>query len=158
MARDPKNSGSPRTWRNTWAYRKATRLAKSVASSPKKLLALLEKASKKSEREATGTIGKTLESLKVMIRLLTAYAKGEYRDVALENVALIITAIVYFVMPLDALPDFIAVLGLTDDAALLTWTWSKVRAEVERYLEWELEHESLADDSPPVLNELEFKE
>ena len=42
-----------------------------------------------------------------------------------------LAAVVYFVMPLDALPDFIALLGLTDDAAVLAWTWSVVKEEVE---------------------------
>ena len=34
--------------------------------------------------------------------------------------AMMLAALAYFVMPLDAVPDFIAVLGYTDDAAVFT--------------------------------------
>ena len=126
-------------WMSTWAYRKATAAVASLINSPKRLLSLLDKAVQKSERQSQGVIAKSFESLKVMVRLLRAYAKGDYRTVAADKLVLIIAAIAYFVMPLDALPDFIAVFGLTDDAALLAWTLSAVKQEVERFLEWELQ-------------------
>ncbi len=113
--------------------------------SPSKMLTLLEKAAQKGDKERKGVVGKTFESLKVMIRLLSAYAKGQYRAIAMENLVLMAAAVVYFVMPLDALPDMIAVLGLTDDAAVLAWTWKTVRIEVERFLKWEIEQASLPE-------------
>jgi uncharacterized membrane protein YkvA (DUF1232 family) len=70
-------------------------------------------------------------------RLIRAYANGTYRNISLENFGLIVAAIIYFVMPIDALPDFIAGLGFTDDAAVLMWTFSKVSIELERFANWE---------------------
>ncbi len=139
-----RKSSKPNRWANTRAYRKAQSLVDALLHSPQRLLDLLERATKKSESQPNGSLGKTLESVKVMIRLVTAYAKGDYRAIALDNLALIVAALVYFVMPLDALPDFIAMLGLMDDAALLAWTWGAVKDEVERFLQWELAQEKLA--------------
>ncbi len=148
MSDDKKTS----RWAKTWAYRKAQKAVGALLDSPKKLLALVEKVSAKSESNQSGAIAKTLESVKVLVRLVTAYAKGDYRSIAIENLAIIIAALVYFVMPLDAIPDFIAVLGLADDAALLAWTWGAVNSEVERFLLWELEQQAL---DQPEINKLE---
>ena len=135
-------------WTHSWAYRKAKIAVRSLLDSPSKLLKLVEKAAEKSERKpaSTGLVGQTLDSLKVLIRMVTAYARGDYREIAKDNLALIIAAVVYFVMPLDTLPDFIAFLGLTDDAALLAWTWSRVKSEVEKFLVWELAREKLVEN------------
>ncbi|MCH2191449.1 MAG: DUF1232 domain-containing protein [Gammaproteobacteria bacterium] len=130
-------------WTNSWAYQRANAAVKTLLSSPKKLLALVERAAQKSEKNQGkfGLVGQSLESLKVLIRMIAAYAKGDYDAVGADNLVLIIAVVVYFVMPLDALPDFIAVLGLSDDLALLTWTWGRVKTEVERFLAWELEQD-----------------
>lgn len=39
-------------------------------------------------------------------------------------------ALAYFVMPIDVLPDFIALLGFTDDAAVFWMAWRAVRGNV----------------------------
>ncbi len=142
----------PNRWLNTWAYKKASSGVSSLLNSPSKLLALLEKVSKKSDGRASGPLGKTLDSVKVLVRLASAYAKGRYRAVAKDKLVMIIAALAYFVMPLDALPDFIAVLGLTDDVALLAWTWGAVKEEVERFLEWEIAQEQENSDNAKVLD------
>lgn len=154
-----KSNPNTNRWLNTWAYRKSKAAVSAVLQSPKKLLELLERAAKKSETQANGPvngpIGKSIDSLKVMIRLVTAYAKGDYRNVALDKLALIVAALIYFVMPLDALPDFIALLGLVDDAALLAWTFGAVKEEVERFLLWELQQETLdvTTKAPSMIDE-----
>ncbi len=145
------NPNSPR-WLNSRAYLKARAAVASLLSSPKALLNLLDKAAQKSDKQSPSVLGRSFESVKVLIRLTTAFARGDYRDVSLENMALIVAALLYFVMPLDALPDFIMAFGLTDDVALLAWTWSKVKDEVERFLAWELENEKMVQlpQSPAI--------
>jgi len=44
--------------------------------------------------------------------------------------AVLLGALAYFVMPLDAMPDFIALLGFTDDAAVLALAIQTVRANL----------------------------
>jgi len=132
----------PNRWLDTWAYKKAKNGVASLLNSPSKLLALLEKVSHKSDGRASGPLGKTLESVKVLVRLASAYANGNYRAIAKDKLVMIVAALAYFAMPLDALPDFIAVLGLTDDVALLAWTWGAVKEEVEKFLQWEVEQDA----------------
>lgn len=44
--------------------------------------------------------------------------------------AILIAALAYFVFPLDAIPDFLAVVGFTDDIAILTVAISSVRSNI----------------------------
>ncbi|WNI14467.1 YkvA family protein [Actinacidiphila sp. ITFR-21] len=46
-------------------------------------------------------------------------------------------ALIYLVSPVDAIPDFIPVLGWTDDGAVALWFVSGVVRESGRYVEWE---------------------
>ena len=145
---------------NSWAYRKAKGAVNALLQSPKKLMEVIEKAAQKTEKSegSMGLVGQSVESLKVLIRMMSAYARGDYRAISTENLVLIMASIVYFVMPLDTLPDFIAFLGLTDDAALLVWTLNRVKSEVEGFLEWELRQEKdltqaeNSDDDPKKLS------
>lgn len=51
--------------------------------------------------------------------LLAAYFCAIDRKTPLHVRAALMGALAYFVMPVDALPDFMAVMGYTDDAAVL---------------------------------------
>ena len=51
--------------------------------------------------------------------LLAAYYCAFDRDTPLQVKAALLGAIAYFVLPIDAIPDFLPALGYTDDAAVL---------------------------------------
>jgi len=51
--------------------------------------------------------------------LLAAYYCAFDKDTPLAVKATLVGAIAYFVLPTDAIPDFIPVIGYTDDAAVL---------------------------------------
>jgi uncharacterized membrane protein YkvA (DUF1232 family) len=76
-------------------------------------------------------------SIAAAFRLLNAYAKGQYRDISFESLALIVASIIYFVMPIDVIPDFIVAMGFVDDALLLSWTFKAVVSDIEKILAWE---------------------
>jgi uncharacterized membrane protein YkvA (DUF1232 family) len=43
---------------------------------------------------------------------------------------ILLSALAYFIMPVDAIPDFVAGLGFTDDAAVLFAAWRAVGSEI----------------------------
>jgi uncharacterized membrane protein YkvA (DUF1232 family) len=51
--------------------------------------------------------------------LLAAYYCAFDRDTPLQVKAALIGALAYFVLPFDAIPDMLPVIGFTDDAAVL---------------------------------------
>ena len=79
------------------------------------------------------SLGKRLAALP---RMLKATAKGEY-DGGLR-VAMMAAATAYVVSPIDVIPEAVfLVLGLADDAVMITWLAGTVLAETERFLAWE---------------------
>jgi uncharacterized membrane protein YkvA (DUF1232 family) len=131
------------------AYRKAKRLVSATIESQAKLLSLANSAQQKAAKQASAKLADLLEPIKTSYRLIRAYASGTYRDISVENFGLIVAAIIYFVMPLDALPDFIAGLGFADDAAVLAWTFRKVNEELARFLHWETSQAEQNKKLPP---------
>lgn len=127
----------PNKFLNSRAYRRAKKMAAGLIAVPEKLLALVTQVTDKSSRLASGRIVELLESLTAITRLIKAYAAGEYRDISLESVLLIIASLIYFVMPFDAIPDFLLNFGFIDDAALLAWTLRAVAEDLERFYQWE---------------------
>jgi uncharacterized membrane protein YkvA (DUF1232 family) len=83
------------------------------------------------------------EKFFVLGRLVKAYAQGEYREIPWKTLLIVVAAIVYFLNPIDLLPDLIPVAGLTDDFAVLLWVYNAVGNEIDKFLLWEKSRLSL---------------
>ncbi len=103
---------------------------------PGKLNQLLDQASQKIYRRQ-GPFSELRDSLKAVFRLLRAYADGRYREIPTASLVSVVAWVVYLVMPIDSIPDFIVGLGLLDDAALLGWLLSSLKTDLDRFVEWE---------------------
>lgn len=74
-------------------------------------------------------------------RLIKAYSNGQYREFPYRSLVKIVAAVVYFVSVADLIPDFIPVLGLTDDLAILAWVFSSVKDDLQQFVDWEAAEE-----------------
>ena len=72
-----------------------------------------------------------------MARLVTSYAQGHYRAISLKTLLTIMAAFIYFLNPLDLVPDAIFGVGLADDLAVLTWVFRAAHQEIDKFLQWE---------------------
>lgn len=133
MKRNVSNApGTPRGW----FYGKSKAKAADYLQSKDKLSGLIDRASVK----ATGKQGKLKDvwaSLMSFFRLIRAYVNGSYRQVSAKALLMIVTAVVYFVSPIDLIPDFILGLGLIDDATVLAWTIKACAADLAAFMAWE---------------------
>jgi uncharacterized membrane protein YkvA (DUF1232 family) len=112
--------------------------AAQYAKNPDKLKDLTRKAKERAESAGSGGALKDLwESLMALLRLIRAYAKGEYREVPWRSLVLIVAAILYFLTPIDVIPDFIVGLGYLDDAAVIAWVVNTVKSVLDDFLRWE---------------------
>lgn len=130
-----KKTGSPRTL-GSRSYGKSRAKAAGYIQSKDKLTSLIDKASLK----ATGKKGKLKDvwvSLLAFFRLIRAYLGGTYRNISTQSLLTIVAALVYFVSPIDLIPDFILGLGLIDDATVLAWTIRACAADLASFLAWE---------------------
>lgn len=118
------------------AYARASSRARAYIDEPEKLQSLAAAAGRKAEARS-GPLAAIIAPVKDALRLVRAYAAGSYRDISWRSLLILVSAVVYFVMPVDLVPDFILGLGLLDDAAILAWTLRTLNQDLERFLAWE---------------------
>jgi uncharacterized membrane protein YkvA (DUF1232 family) len=107
---------------------------------------LLHQAVKKANSKKNA-LGEAWEKLQLLTELVNAYSKGEYRKVSKGTILAVIGAIVYFVSPLDVVPDFIVGLGIIDDAAVIGFTIKRLSKELNEFKKWKTT--ILAYKNPP---------
>ncbi len=112
----------------------------SLLKDREKLLNLVAKAIEKIIK--IGGLSKIVNEVKTMCRFVKATAIKKYIIASKINFALIVAALVYFVMPIDAIPDSIPVAGYFDDAAVFKFVISKVVDELQRFKAWELNRQN----------------
>ncbi|MBE6368541.1 MAG: DUF1232 domain-containing protein [Lentisphaerae bacterium] len=102
-------------------------------------------------KEKSSTAGKTgqfirfLEDCRWVVMLLNDYRKGNYRSVPWRFTLVLAGAIIYCLIPLDLIPDFIPVAGWLDDGGMLALVFAVFRGELVRYKVWKRRQENLAE-------------
>jgi uncharacterized membrane protein YkvA (DUF1232 family) len=134
----PKAKVSGSKVRNSSSFAKAESKAKEYAKDPKKLHKLFEDAAEKTKETPKGPFGETWAYLQAMIRLIRAYANGTYREIPGASLLMILVAVIYFVSPIDFIPDFIPVAGFIDDALVIALALKQVKADLDAFMAWEL--------------------
>lgn len=111
--------------------------AEFIASQPKKLTSLVDQVGQKIGRLARDPrIQKLTMPLAVFTRMVKAHYAGKHR-MATSTLVFIVLGLVYFVSPIDVIPDFLGVFGFADDASVLLAIFTRLKDEVEEFLEWE---------------------
>lgn len=133
-----KNNGSvfSRFTRQSKSYGRSRSKAAHYLKDRDKLTGLLDEATLKAHGKK-GRLKDVWASLMSFFRLVRAYANGTYRQISLPSLLMIVASIIYFVSPIDLIPDFIIGLGFIDDATLLAWTIKTCASDVAAFMEWE---------------------
>ena len=113
--------------------------AKKIINDDEKLKKLIEDVLKKLKEISSDkkTSAKLNDSLRLFIRIINAYTPKEYTYVPWKTICLIVAGLIYFIYPVDLIPDFIPVSGLIDDVALIAWIYESIQDDIEKFLEWE---------------------
>lgn len=89
------------------------------------------------KRNAQGRrLGDTRHDLKLLQALCLAWWRGEYRAIGSKCLLSTVAALLYFVSPLDAIPDWILGVGYLDDIAVLAWLMKTWRGELDAFRAW----------------------
>lgn len=79
------------------------------------------------------------ERLHAVPRLTRATLDGTYHGTSRSRLALVAAAVAYVVSPVDLLPEVaLPVVGLADDALVISWVVRTFVEETDRYLAWEM--------------------
>jgi len=83
-----------------------------------------------------GAIAKIWGDLKLMISLIIDYSKGNYTDAPWSTIAAATGAVIYFVSPIDIIPDVIPVIGYLDDAIVIKLALDFSGDDLKKYAAW----------------------
>jgi uncharacterized membrane protein YkvA (DUF1232 family) len=95
---------------------------------------------RKRAQKGPGPVGNPIQRAKALPRLWKAWRGGKYPDLPRSQVLLWVVSLVYLVSPIDVLPEFLPVIGVTDDAGVLVWLLSSLSIASGSYLRWEKDH------------------
>ncbi|QKZ11140.1 YkvA family protein [Spirosoma sp. KUDC1026] len=123
-------------------FKRANIGAVRYARNAKSLFGLISEAINKSGGLSGKNIAAFKDQLFIVTRLLKAYASGEYRQIPWKTLIRIIAVLIYFVSPIDILPDFLPIVGFTDDIALMLWLFSGLKDDLDKFSEWETTNEA----------------
>lgn len=81
-------------------------------------------------------LGKLKDDLKLLQALCLAYWRGDYRAISKKSLITVVAGLMYFLSPIDAIPDFIPVFGMLDDIAVLAWVMKTLDDELSAFRAW----------------------
>ena len=102
---------------------------------PDELLKVLGSAMSKAYAKRS-LLWKVFEDFLLLFRLIKAWVSGEYREVPRRVMLWAILAILYFLSPLDFIPDIFPG-GYLDDITVITFVLRKFRTDFDKFSEWE---------------------
>jgi len=93
------------------------------------------------------------------IEMLKAYSRKEFQ-INDNSLGWIIATLAYLMLPTDLIPDFIPIIGFTDDAAAFIIAYQNISKEIHRFRAWKAaagendgeETEKRNDEQKPVIN------
>jgi uncharacterized membrane protein YkvA (DUF1232 family) len=119
-------------------FKHAMAQARELFSNREKMLKTVDKAfSKVTDIEGgEGEVKGLANKVKIFIRMIKAYVDGEYREVPWKTMLIILAGLVYFVNPLDLIPDFLPGVGYIDDITIVLWIFKSVEEDILRFQEY----------------------
>jgi uncharacterized membrane protein YkvA (DUF1232 family) len=122
----------------TVAWQRALRAAGRLLGSSRGVDRLLAAAAGLIAQPRT-SVGGLRGDAATLIRMVRETLRGGYRRLPKRTVIAMIAGLVYFVSPLDLIPDVLPLLGFVDDAAVLFWVVRQVRRDLDDFRAWERE-------------------
>lgn len=119
--------------------------AAALAKDPELVASLLKTASTKAAKHQE-QIRSLRTNLFGLIRLLKAWAGGRYQKVPWPTLVMAVSGILYFLNPMDLIPDFIVGAGYIDDATVLGLVLKAIKHDVKDFVAWEEPSEGAKQD------------
>lgn len=109
-----------------------------IAQSKTKLNELLHIVSEKLQKFAENPQVKEMtEHVEVLYRMVKAHVNGTYTGLSSRSVGLIAMGFIYFITPVDLIPDFIPFIGYVDDMSVLLAVGKSLQTDIVKFRVWE---------------------
>ncbi len=93
---------------------------------------LWKEASKKTNSEK-GSIETFRDQLLILLDAYHDWISGDYRQIPYKTITMVVIGILYFVAPIDVIPDIFIGLGLVDDAAMIAFIFKQLEKDLDQY-------------------------
>ncbi|SHK03432.1 YkvA family protein [Hymenobacter psychrotolerans] len=133
-------------------FKKFVGKAEEYIKKPTRIKQLLNDAYQKaSDKNDIGSLAQEAwETLQTLFRLIRASVSGEYTGLPTGTVVAAVAVTIYFMSPIDLIPDVIPVLGLLDDVALVAWFSTTIKEELDKFSEWEKTRPEVIEDAQVI--------
>jgi len=84
----------------------------------------------------SGRLKLARNDLKLLQELLVAWVRGDYRGISSQALVSVVAALLYFLSPVDLIPDWLPGVGLLDDLAVLAWVVRRWQSELDAFKVW----------------------
>ena len=120
-------------------YHRILDRAKGIVKDNDRLKKLLLRVGEKLSKIGDGSDESSgfVAQLKLLIRMIRAHINGAYRAFAPMTLIMFVFALIYFITPIDLIPDFVPALGFTDDIAVALMIMRRFSEDIEEYKQWE---------------------
>ena len=68
--------------------------------------------------------------------MIKSYINGEYKEIPVGTLVAVVGAIVYWVSPVDVIPDVIPGVGYVDDALVVAYCLKAIKTDLDDYKKW----------------------
>ena len=88
-------------------------------------------------------INELMEHVQLFLRMIKKSLSGEYNAFSNKTLFSLVFGLLYFVTPMDVVPDFIPLLGFSDDLSIVYFIIKNFKSDIEAFKVWELNRESV---------------
>jgi len=81
-------------------------------------------------------VGRFFGKIKLFIEMIREYFRGNYREIPVKTIILITATLIYFVSPVDTIPDFLIGIGFVDDISVIGYVFSALNEDIESFKTW----------------------
>ena len=117
------------------SYNAFSKIASKLINDKGKTLDKIQEGLKKATANK-GSLTNIWDQLQLLFSLAKDYASGNYTAIPKSSIIAIVAALLYFISPLDLIPDFLVGLGFVDDAFVLGLVYKQVLKELDKYQIW----------------------
>ncbi len=88
--------------------------------------------------EGIPKIGEYLSEIPVMMSMIRAKILGQYEKIPMKTTIAMAAGLLYFLAPIDILPDGLGIFGYLDDAAVIALVLKMAEDDVKDYRVWQM--------------------
>lgn len=105
--------------------------AEKAVNNKGRLRSIVKDAGKKLKDDPEMAEG-AISDLKLFLAMVKAWITGKF-SFQLRTIIMVVAALLYFINPLDLVPDFIIGIGYIDDASVIALVFRRMSKEIDRF-------------------------